>query len=93
MAGLIAVGTAAWAVIQAARDQVVPGWTTIMIAVSFGTCAQLLMTGILGEYIGRIYGEVKRRPLYVIGEEVNVAAATSTVHKLPPPGPGVSGPP
>ncbi len=29
------------------------------------------MTGILGEYIGRIYEEVKRRPLYVVAEEVN----------------------
>jgi dolichol-phosphate mannosyltransferase len=92
MAGLIAVGTAAWAIVQATRGQVVPGWTTIMIAVSFGTCAQLLMTGILGEYIGRIYGEVKRRPLYVIGEEVNVTAATSTAPKLPPAVPGLSGP-
>ena len=29
------------------------------------------MTGILGEYVGRIYEEVKRRPLYVVAEEVN----------------------
>ena len=33
--------------------------------------AQLLMTGILGEYVGRIYEELKRRPLYITSEELN----------------------
>jgi dolichol-phosphate mannosyltransferase len=75
-AGLIAVGTAVWAFVQGILGHVVPGWTTIMIAVAFGTCAQLLMIGILGEYIGRIYEEVKRRPLYIVGEEVNLPQAT-----------------
>ena len=93
LAGAVAVGTAAWAIVQAARDQVVPGWTTIMIAVSFGTCAQLIMTGILGEYIGRIYVEVKRRPLYVIGEEVNLGLADSASPALPPVAPGAAGSP
>jgi len=74
MAGLVAVGAAGWAFIEGTRGHVVPGWTTIMVLVAFGTCAQLLMIGILGEYVGRIYEEVKRRPLYVIGEEVNFGA-------------------
>jgi dolichol-phosphate mannosyltransferase len=50
---------------------VVQGWTTIMIAVALGTSAQLFMTGILGEYIGRIYEEIKRRPLYITAELLN----------------------
>ena len=33
---------------------------------------QLLMIGILGEYIGRIYEQVKMRPLYVVGDRVNL---------------------
>lgn len=49
----------------------VAGWATIMIAVCLGSGAQLLMTGILGEYVGRIYDEVKRRPLYLVEREVN----------------------
>jgi polyisoprenyl-phosphate glycosyltransferase len=86
MAGLVAVGAAAWAFVEGTRGHVVPGWTTLMILVSFGTCAQLLMTGILGEYIGRIYEEVKRRPLYVVGEEINLAeAAAPLLRGLPPP--------
>ena len=46
----------------------VPGWTTLMIAVLFIGGVQLICTGILGEYIGRIYEETKRRPLYVVQE-------------------------
>jgi dolichol-phosphate mannosyltransferase len=51
---------------------VLPGWTGIMVALTFGFSAQLLMTGILGEYVGRIYEEVKRRPLYVVEESANL---------------------
>ena len=42
-----------------------------MFAVSLGSSAQLLMTGVLGEYVGRIYEEIKRRPLYIIEREIN----------------------
>jgi len=51
----------------------VPGWTGIMVAVTFGFSAQFVMTGILGEYIGRIYEEIKRRPLYIATRETNLA--------------------
>ena len=72
-AGVVGIGTAVWAFIAGMRGEAVPGWTTIMILVSLGSCAQLLMMGILGEYVGRIYEEVKRRPLYVIAEETNLS--------------------
>ncbi|WP_156840024.1 glycosyltransferase family 2 protein [Novosphingobium aquimarinum] len=48
----------------------VEGWTALMIAVLFIGGVQLFSLGILGEYVGRIYSEVKRRPLYVVGERV-----------------------
>ena len=73
LAGMVGVGVAAWAVYGRLYGQIVPGWATIMITVSLGASAQLLMTGILGEYVGRIYEEVRRRPLYIVAEEVNAS--------------------
>lgn len=70
--GFAALCVAAWAVGSKLWGQpTVPGWATIMLAVSVTASAQLLMIGILGEYIGRIYEEVKRRPLYVVETEIN----------------------
>jgi dolichol-phosphate mannosyltransferase len=73
IAGLVAMGGVGWALYSKFFGGVVRGWTTIMILVGLGSSAQLLMTGILGEYVGRIYEEVKRRPLYVVETEVNLA--------------------
>jgi dolichol-phosphate mannosyltransferase len=55
-------------------DQFVPGVpSTILIVLLLGGI-QLITVGIIGEYVGRIYDEVKRRPLYVVRDRVNVAA-------------------
>lgn len=48
----------------------VPGWTMIVVAIFFMGGVQLIMLGVIGEYIGRIYNEVRRRPNYVVAEEI-----------------------
>jgi polyisoprenyl-phosphate glycosyltransferase len=49
----------------------VPGWTSIVVPVTFIGGIQLIVLGVIGEYIGDIHAEVKRRPLYVISELEN----------------------
>jgi dolichol-phosphate mannosyltransferase len=46
----------------------VPGWTSIVVVTAFIGGIQLIVLGVIGEYIGDIHAEVKRRPLYVIGD-------------------------
>jgi dolichol-phosphate mannosyltransferase len=53
----------------------VPGWAFFGIAICLLGGLQLIFMGILGEYVGRIYGEVKRRPLYVVRERLGFSTA------------------
>ena len=50
----------------------VPGFPTLVISVMFFAGVQLLSLGILGEYLGRIYEEVKGRPLYIVSEVLGI---------------------
>jgi dolichol-phosphate mannosyltransferase len=48
-----------------------PGLSTTVLFVSFFAGVQLLGLGLLGEYVGRIYDEVKRRPMYIVDRRAN----------------------
>jgi len=52
----------------------VPGWATLVTGMAFLSGVQLLSIGILGEYVGRIFDEVKQRPVYVVGSEAGRGA-------------------
>ena len=83
-AGLLAMGLGAWAFyVKIHGNAALPGWTTIMILVALGSSAQLLVVGILGAYVGRIYEEVQRRPLYTVAKEMNFTTGTGTSTSAP----------
>ncbi len=60
----------------------VPGWTSIVVVTTFIGGIQLIVLGVIGEYIGDIHDEVKRRPLYIVSELENFA----DLQDLPPRG-------
>ena len=74
LGGIVALLAIAYSVFVIVRTLVsgvqVPGYASLMVAVLFLGGLQLLSLGILGEYVGRILVESKRRPLYVVREEI-----------------------
>jgi dolichol-phosphate mannosyltransferase len=66
---LACLGYAAWAVgMTFFAGAPVHGWASLMVAILLIGSAQLVCLGIVGEYVGRIYDEVRARPLYLVAE-------------------------
>lgn len=80
--GFAAAGIALVEIVVALFDRfftngLVRGWTSTVIAIWFVGGVQLICMGIIGEYVGRIYGESKRRPLYVVRERMGFGAGNA----------------
>ena len=57
-----------WAVVEAILGKTVMGWASTTCIICFLSGVQLISVGVIGEYIGKIYMEVKQRPRYIISE-------------------------
>jgi len=80
----IAFCYAAWAAIRRIIwGAAFPGFAAIVVVVALLGGIQLITIGVMGEYIGRIYDEVKRRPLYLVAEAVNLSDRTNASTSLP----------
>lgn len=66
---LIAVVAIVYGICSYVRGETLPGWTSLIVSVWFIGGAILLACGIIGEYVGKIYKEVKRRPRYFVEKE------------------------
>jgi polyisoprenyl-phosphate glycosyltransferase len=80
--GFLAIWIAVAGIIAAILDRLLEkdltrGWASLFVAVLFMGGVQLVSLGILGEYLGRIYTEVKRRPLYVVQERLGFPTAAT----------------
>jgi glycosyltransferase involved in cell wall biosynthesis len=56
----------------------VAGWATVVAGMMFLSGVQLLSIGVLGEYLGRVFDEVKQRPVYLVGAEAGQGAVNNT---------------
>ena len=63
-----------WSIVQYLGGNTISGWASTICIVCFISGVQLLSLGVVGEYIGKIYMEVKRRPRYII------SGRTSDIH-------------
>ena len=68
---LIAIGMIGYALYSYFTGHTIQGWTSLLISWWFIGGVILTAIGVIGEYIGKIYKEVKRRPRYFIEKEIN----------------------
>lgn len=61
----------------------VPGFPSLIVSIMFFSGVQLVSLGVIGEYLARIYEEVKARPLYVVAEEIGTGVGSGAVPEAP----------
>ena len=72
LVSLLALLMLFWSIVVKIFGGAIPGWTSTVAPLYLLGGVQLLFLGIVGEYIGKIYTEVKKRPRYIIQETINL---------------------
>lgn len=70
--GFLGIGYAIYRRLFLPHQYWVTGWTALFVAVMFLGGIQLITIGIIGEYIGKIYQEVQKRPRFIVKEKINI---------------------
>lgn len=70
-----------FALVEFFRGQTIPGWTSILLTLLLIGGVILINLGIIGEYLARIFNEVKGRPLYFIKDQTNATPINPTPHE------------
>jgi hypothetical protein len=87
------VGITAWAlIIRLFTERAIPGWASTVLPIYTLGAIQILCIGVLGEYMAKIYSEVKARPRFIIEKTVGDVAGGDQARRLRAAAPG-SGPP
>ncbi|WP_051378032.1 MULTISPECIES: glycosyltransferase family 2 protein [Derxia] len=60
--------------------EAIPGFATVAASIMFFAGVQMFSIGIIGEYLGRVYTEVKRRPTYIVGRRVDCSPLAGRPH-------------
>lgn len=81
---LCALAALVYALRSWAFYDVVPGWTSVMVVTLVLGSTQLIILGVLGEYIGRLYMETKNRPLFIVDRVARHPLAEAAPPVLPP---------
>lgn len=68
---LISIGMIIYTIVQTCLGNTEAGWSSLMCSIWFLSGLQIMALGIVGEYIGKIYTEVKARPKYIIDKFIN----------------------
>jgi hypothetical protein len=67
---LVALTISAFVVVSALRGNVVPGWASTVLPIYMLGGVQIMIIGLVAEYVGKVYSEVKRRPRFLREEEL-----------------------
>ncbi len=83
---LAAVSLLVYALVAKALGHTTPGWTSTVVVVAGAAAMQLLCLGIMGEYVGRIYSTLQRRPTYYVAYDSLTSDAQSRPGSVSPAG-------
>ena len=70
--GLFSIGIGIYSIVVKMLGYVIPGYTTLAVLITFLLAVQFFILGIIGEYVGFLFNEIKKRPIYIVEDKINI---------------------